>query len=136
MNINNDVKSWTVLIVDDEHDNLGVAEKVLSFQGARVFTAFDGIEGLEKLQKITPTFILLDLSMPRMDGWEMVKKLREDAATRSLPIIALTAHAMDGDKQRVADAGFNGYITKPYRLATFVSDIKKCLELMPVTQTG
>ena len=134
MSIINDVKTWTILIVDDELDNLGVAEKVLSYQGAHVHTAIDGITGLEMLQKITPTFILLDLSMPRMDGWEMLQKVRANAATSSIPVIALTAHAMDGDKERVAAAGFNGYIAKPYRLATFLSDIRQCLPLTPAPE--
>jgi two-component system cell cycle response regulator DivK len=131
MSINNDAKSWIVLIVDDERDNLDIAAKVLKFHGAQVHTAGDGEDGLEILKQITPTFVLLDLSMPRVDGWGMLKVIRETPATRQIPVIALTAHAMEGDKQRVMNAGFNGYISKPYRLASFLSEIQHWLELAP-----
>lgn len=128
--INDNVKSWTTLIVDDEPDNLGVAQTVLSFYGARVHTATDGEEGLEILKTISPTFILLDLSMPKMDGWEMIKAVRENPAQRHIPVIALTAHVMEGDKERVLQAGFDGYISKPFRLVSFLTQIKQCLGLI------
>ncbi len=127
----NNPNSWTVLIVDDEPDNLSVAEKVLSFRGATVHTAINGEEGLKALEQITPTFVLMDLSMPRMDGWEMHKKMRENPLTAQIPVIALTAHAMEGDKDRVMAAGFTGYIAKPFRLGTFFIEIEKCLQQIP-----
>ena len=123
MNIDN----WTVLVVDDEPDNLGIPHRVLTHFGAEVHTAGDGLEGLELLEKITPTFILLDLSMPNMNGWEMLTKVRENPMTEHITVIALTAHAMAGDEDRAMQAGFNGYITKPFRLATFITDIQACL---------
>jgi two-component system cell cycle response regulator DivK len=124
----NNPKEWTVLIVDDEPDNLSVAEKVLSFRGAKVYTATNGAEGLKVLEQVVPTFILMDLSMPRVDGWEMHKKVRENPLTAQVPVIALTAHAMEGDKERVMAAGFTGYIAKPFRLGTFFVEIEKCLQ--------
>jgi len=132
--ISNDVKSWVVLVVDDERDNLGVAEKILSFYGAKVHIAYNGLEGLSALLLVSPTFVLLDLSMPQMDGWEMLAKMRASPDTRDIPVIALTAHAMEGDQERVLAAGFNGYIAKPYRLSTFLTDIRKCLGL--VSESG
>lgn len=131
MSISSDIKTWTVLVVDDEPDNLAVVEKVLTFHGARVLTAQDGRAGLDVLQRTRPTFILLDLSMATMDGWEMCKRIRENPVYSTLPVIALTAHAMDGDKERVMSAGFDGYMSKPYRLMTFLSDIQKCLQRIP-----
>lgn len=125
--LSDDAKQWTVLIVDDEPDNLGVAEKVLSFMGAKVHTAQDGLQGLAILEKVVPTFILLDLSMPRMDGWQMIERLRADPLTMTVPVIALTAHAMHGDKERALAAGFDGYIAKPFRLMTFFKEIQECL---------
>jgi CheY-like chemotaxis protein len=124
----NNPKEWTVLIVDDEPDNLSVAEKVLSFRGAKVHTATNGAEGLKVLEQVAPTFILMDLSMPRVDGWEMHRKVRENPRTAHIPVIALTAHAMEGDKERVMAAGFTGYIAKPFRLGTFFIEIEKCLQ--------
>jgi two-component system cell cycle response regulator len=124
----NNPKEWTVLIVDDEPDNLSVAEKVLSFRGAKVHTATNGAEGLKVLEQIAPTFILMDLSMPRVDGWEMHRQVRENPRTTHIPVIALTAHAMEGDKERAMAAGFTGYIAKPFRLGTFFIEIEKCLQ--------
>lgn len=125
--ISGDMNTWTVLIVDDEPDNVGVAQKVLKFNGADVHIARNGIEGLATLQDIHPTFILLDLSMPEMDGWEMLERLRTSDSLADIPIIALTAHAMSGDKEKVMAAGFDGYIAKPFRINSFLEDIQACL---------
>lgn len=124
----NDIKDWIVLIVDDEPDNLGVAQKVLSYGGADVHIARNGLEGLAVLENITPTFILLDLSMPEMDGWEMFDRARSNDKLANVPIIALTAHAMTGDKERIEKAGFDGYIPKPFRINSFMDDIHRCLD--------
>jgi CheY-like chemotaxis protein len=121
-----EISKWTVLIVDDEPDNLVIAEKVLKFGGATVHTARNGQEGMEVVEKATLSFILLDLSMPVMDGWDMIKQVKANPATQHLPVIALTAHAMSGDRERVMQAGFDGYIAKPFRLSTFMSEILRC----------
>ena len=122
------VKNWVVLAVDNEQDNLDVVEKVLSYEGAKVYKAMNGIEGLAILEIVTPTFILLDLSMPVMDGWEMLEKLRANPVIKHLPVIALTAHAMDGDQDRALAAGFDGYVTKPFRIGTLLAAIQTCLD--------
>jgi CheY-like chemotaxis protein len=119
-----EVSNWTVLIVDDEPDNRVIAEKVLTFNGAKVVTAENGVQGMAVLEETyCPSFILLDLSMPEMDGWEMLKRLRADSRWNALPVIALTAHAMIGDRERVMQAGFDGYIAKPFRLSTFMAEL-------------
>jgi CheY-like chemotaxis protein len=123
-------KHWVVLAVDDEQDNLSVIEKVLAYQGAEVYAASNGIEALRILERITPTFILLDLSMPVMDGWETLEKIRENPLVSRLPVIAVTAHAMDGDREKALAAGFDGYIAKPFRINTFLYQIQECLEQM------
>jgi CheY-like chemotaxis protein len=120
-------RSWVVLVVDDEADNLGLTEGVLEFYGAKVHCAQSAEKGLDLLETVKPTFILLDLSMPDMDGWQMHKRLRANDATTHLPVIALTAHAMSGDKERVMKAGFDGYISKPINIETFISEIKSWL---------
>jgi two-component system cell cycle response regulator DivK len=119
--------NWIVLIVDDEPDNLMIPQEVLTFLGAQVHTAENGEQGLELLATIKPTFILLDLSMPKMDGWEMIKKIRDVPETARIPVIAVTAHAMSGDKERALEAGFNGYIAKPFWFEPFLAEIKRCL---------
>jgi CheY-like chemotaxis protein len=121
-----EISKWTVLIVDDEPDNLVIAAKVLTFGGAKVHTARNGVEGLKVLETVTPSFILLDLSMPEMNGWDMLKSIKADLTMEHIPVIALTAHAMLGDRQRVMEAGFDGYIAKPFRLSTFTSEILRC----------
>ena len=125
--ISQDMKDWVVLIVDDELDNLNVARKVLSFNGAEVHVARNGVEGLDKLADVLPSFILLDLSMPEMDGWEMFRQMRQQSDVQDIPVIALTAHAMAGDREKVFDAGFNGYIPKPFRIDSFLDEIQRCL---------
>jgi two-component system cell cycle response regulator DivK len=130
------VRHWIVLAVDNEQDNLDVVAKVLSYEGAKVYTAMNGIEGLAVLETVTPTFILLDLSMPHMDGWDMLEKLRANPVIQHLPVIALTAHAMDGDRDRALEAGFDGYIAKPFRIHTLLSTIQNCLDNILATNQG
>lgn len=116
---------WTILIVDDDADNLGVVAEYLQFLGAAVHTAQDGVEGLAELERCDPTVILLDLSMPNMDGWQMFREVRGDPRWAAVPIIALTAHAMAQDRDRVMDEGFDGYITKPFMLTSLLADLKE-----------
>jgi len=85
---------WTVLIVDDKPDNVNIVRTALRFQGATVLTASNGQEGLELLDNTKPSFILLDIAMPVMDGWRMLQHLRSNPATSDIPVIALTAHVM------------------------------------------
>lgn len=122
-----EVSNWHVLIVDDDEDSLGVAQQFLSFIGANVSTATRGADVLKILEDTTPTFILLDLSMPDMDGWEVFEKIRSNPKTADLTVIALTAHAMVHDKERVTAAGFDGYITKPYVLTAMLAEVKRIL---------
>ncbi len=121
------LSGWTILIVDDQPDNLMIAKVALEFQGAKVSIAANGEEGLPLLATIQPTLVLLDLSMPKMDGWEMLRRIRAQPETSRIPVIALTAHAMDGDRERVMDAGFDGYISKPFDVMTLPSEIQQAL---------
>ncbi|HEX2996815.1 MAG TPA: response regulator [Anaerolineales bacterium] len=117
-------KTWSVLVVDDEPDNVEVTAEVLTFLGVTVRTAANGEEGLEVLRNFTPDLILLDLSMPKMDGWVMRHQIKANPLTTHIPILALSAHAMAGDKQRALDAGFDGYLTKPIYIACLLDDIR------------
>lgn len=118
---------WKILIVDDDTDNLDVASQYLEFIGAEVRTARSAREGLAVLESFAPTFILLDLSMPGIDGWDMFKQIRALPNMEKLPIIAVTAHAMQDDVVRAVEVGFDGYITKPFILTSLLGDIKSCL---------
>ncbi len=122
---------WDVLVVDDEPDSLEVATRVLKHYGATVHSATNGREGLEAARQRRPRFIISDISMPVMDGWEMLYELKQDRATLEIPIIALTAHAMLGDRERGIAAGFHNYLTKPLTPSTFMRDLLILLTDVP-----
>nr|MBN1228415.1 response regulator [Anaerolineae bacterium] len=123
-----EASQWIVLLVDDDYENLLVARQMLELYGAQVHTARNGVEGLKLLEQITPTFVLLDLSMPQLDGWEMLEAIRARPETKSLPVFALTAHTGQITKEKVREAGFDGFIEKPFWLNTFLTDIKHYLD--------
>jgi two-component system, cell cycle response regulator DivK len=121
------ITTWSVLLIDDEPDNLEVVAESLEFYGLTVRTAGNGKSALEILKDFTPTLILLDLSMPIMDGWETRMRIKSNPHTQHLPIVALSAHAMAGDKERALAAGFDGYLTKPINVPTLMDDIRAAL---------
>ncbi len=127
-----DLSDWSVLIVDDVYDNISIAEAILKFNEADVQIATNGLEGLQIMESWVPNIILLDLSMPEMNGWEMHEVLRQMPERLSIAVIALTAHAMVGDREKVMEAGFDGYIAKPFSVSTFVEDITTILKSMEV----
>lgn len=122
------INTWRVLIVDDELDNLRLTDTILSFKGARVSCVEGGAEALEALDTFKPNVILLDLSMPQMDGWEVHRQIRAVSSYDHIPVIALTAQAMSLDAERVRQAGFNGYISKPFRVDDFIKKIRESIE--------
>jgi CheY-like chemotaxis protein len=122
-----DIKTWCVLVVDDEVDNVEVAAETLEFLGAVVKTAVNGLEAIHTLESFAANLILLDLSMPTMSGWEARMKIKANERTKDIPILALSAHAMVGDKERALAVGFDGYLTKPINLLTFAEDIRAAL---------
>jgi len=124
----NNKASWKVLVVDDEPDNLELIADTMSFYGVTTKAARSAAEGLEILETFRPTLILLDLSMPKMDGWQMRTKIRENPANEHIPIVALTAHAMVGDKERALAAGFDGYLPKPINIARLLDDLRDTLQ--------
>ena len=121
--ITDKLKGWRVLLVDDEPENLDVAGTWLRLAGAQVSTAFNGKQGMELARQTNPHVILADLSMPIMDGWDMQHDLKNDILTSDIPVIALTAHTMQGVEDRVIAAGFADYIAKPLRGQAFVMKI-------------
>lgn len=135
----NALEGWTVLVVDDEEDSREVAQLMLEMAGATVVTATDGIQALAKVGEYKPHFILSDLSMPEMDGWRLMKELNRKRATAHIPVIALTAHAMSGDRERAIEAGFVNYITKPldpdkflWQLVNLLVDIPELSQLLRI----
>lgn len=122
---------WDIVIVDDEEDSLEVAEVILLEYGANVHTANNGAEGLELTRNVKPNFVISDLSMPVMDGWGYIDAMQRDRELAQIPVIALTAHAMIGDRERAITAGFHNYLTKPLTVDTFMADLLKLLVDIP-----
>jgi two-component system, cell cycle response regulator DivK len=113
-----------ILIVEDNEDNRELAVKVLRNKGFETVTAVDGEEAIEKAVSEKPDLILLDISLPKMDGYEVAKRLKSMEEFKEIPIVAFTAHAMKGDREKVIAAGFEGYISKPINIREFPDQIK------------
>lgn len=105
-----------ILVVEDNQDNMTLITDVLMSLNYDVIRATDGEKGVEAAHQEHPDLILMDLSLPRMDGWTATRHIKENPELNHIPIIALTAHAMVGDKERALEAGCNDYITKPINL--------------------
>lgn len=125
------LQGWTIVVVDDEDDSLDVARRILTHFGATVHTGGDGVQGLTLVQEHLPDLIISDLSMPNLDGWGLIYELKEKEQTQDIPIIALTAHAMQGDRERALGAGFDNYLTKPLSPATFMPELLSILGDIP-----
>lgn len=125
------LSGWDVVVIDDEEDSLEVAEIILLEYGANVTTASNGRQGLKIVKQVKPRFVISDLSMPDMDGWGFINGLKEDPELATIPVIALTAHAMLGDRERAMMAGFHNYLTKPLTVDTFMADLVKLLIDIP-----
>jgi CheY-like chemotaxis protein len=117
----------TVLLIEDTREVLMILVDYLEMAGYKMVTAQDGVDGLEQAKLTHPDLILMDIQMPRMDGFEATQKLRNDPEFRNTPIIALTALAMPNDRQRCLDAGMNEYISKPVNLKALTKIIQKLL---------
>ena len=112
-----------ILLVEDNEMNRDMLSRRLFRHGFEVVIAVDGKQGLDMARSVAPDVILMDMSLPEVDGWEATRRLKADAATRSIPIIALTAHAMVSDKDKAMQAGCDDYDTKPIELRRLLSKI-------------
>jgi two-component system, cell cycle response regulator DivK len=116
-----------ILVIDDTEDNREVYVQFFRFQGWRVSAAADGIEGLKLASELRPAVIVLDLGLPKMDGWEVAERLKADAVTRDIPIIACTGHAVEELKKRALKAGVSEYMVKPCLPAELVALVRRHL---------
>jgi two-component system, cell cycle response regulator DivK len=108
-----DEKAPLVLVVDDVAHGREIFAEYLEFRGFRVATAVDGLEALDKAFELRPDIILMDLSLPQLDGWEATRRLKQDERTRTIPVIALTAHALASAHDRAKEVGCDAVVTKP-----------------------
>ena len=118
----------SVLVVEDNPANMDLVVFLLEDRGWEVLKAFDDHAAREILEKRIPDIILLDIQLPACDGCELVQEFRKNSSLATLPIVALTAHAMRGDKERFLACGFTGYLSKPIQVATFVKEVEAFLK--------
>jgi two-component system cell cycle response regulator DivK len=117
-----------ILIVEDNQDNRMLLIDMLDALNYEAIEAVDGVEGVEIAIREKPSLILMDLSLPRKDGWQAARELKANAEVAHIPIIALTAHAMVGDRDRALEAGCDDYLSKPISLADLTRKIASHLE--------
>ncbi len=116
-----------ILLVEDNEMNRDMLSRRLQRKGYEVVLAVDGKEGINMATSSSPDLILMDLSLPIIDGWEATRQIKSQAETTDIPIIALTAHAMEDDRRRALDAGCDDYDSKPVDFPRLVSKIEACL---------
>jgi two-component system, cell cycle response regulator DivK len=116
-----------VLVVEDYQDAREMYAAYLAFSGYRVAEATNGIEAIEKTVELMPDIILMDLALPRMDGWEATRRLKEDERTKHIPIVALTGHALAGHAEGARQAGCDAFVTKPCLPDALVAEIQRML---------
>jgi two-component system cell cycle response regulator DivK len=116
-----------VLLVEDNEMNRDMLSRRLIRRGFQVVFAMDGQQGIDLARSERPDVILMDMSLPIIDGWEASRRLKADEATRSVPVIGLTAHAMSGDREKAIEAGCDDYDTKPVELERLIGKIERLL---------
>ena len=116
----------TLLAVDDEPTNLELIQMAVEESGLDVelITAANGLEAIERARQIRPSLVLMDLKMPVLDGWTATRRLKSDPTTASIPVIALSAQAMDGDRERALSAGCDDYMSKPLDMSAFLAMLR------------
>jgi two-component system cell cycle response regulator DivK len=117
-----------ILVVEDNQDNREMVVKVLKHHGYQVVEAVDGEEAIEKAKTERPDLILLDIYLPKMDGYEAARRLKGDRNLRHIPVIALTAHAMKGNMEEALAAGCDGYISKPINVRELPEQLEHFLK--------
>ena len=120
-----------ILLVEDNDLNRDMLSRRLTKRGYEVVTATDGEEGLVLAQAEQPDLVLMDMSLPGIDGWETTRRLRAGAGTSTIPVIALTAHAMAGDRERALEAGCDDYDTKPVEMDRLLLKIESLTRPRP-----
>ena len=117
----------TALIIEDNPDNMELISFILENGGYETLKAETGEEGIEMTLKERPDFVILDIQLPGIDGYEVLRRIRKSEVDGSIPIIAVTSYAMSGDRERLLGAGCNGYIEKPIEPGKFLDQIREAI---------
>lgn len=115
----------TVLLVEDNEDNRIIYATALRYAGYAVLEAITGTEGVQRTRTQKPDLVLMDISVPELDGWEATAIIKADPSTRHIPVIAVTAHALPGDQERSMQAGCDGYLAKPIPPAVLLAEVDR-----------
>ena len=116
--------SKCVLLVEDNADNAAVYKAVLEFSGYEVVHACDGLEAVTLAKKCVPGLILMDISLPKVDGWEATAAIKQNPALQHIPVVALTAHAFETDRRRASEMGFRAYLVKPVEPRRVLAEVQ------------
>lgn len=125
-----------ILVVEDHAGSRMLLVDLLSFQGYEVHEASNGMEGLEQAKALKPNLILTDMGMPRMSGWEMVPLIKGDPELKDIPVVAITAFAMTGDREKAMNAGCDGYISKPIETRMIGKQVAEFLAQAKANEAG
>jgi CheY-like chemotaxis protein len=117
-----------VLIVDDNRPSRDLLRAILKVFSCEIIEATQGQEALDQIRKERPDLVLLDIDMPVMDGFTVIRRIREDASFPDLPVIAVTGYAMEGDRERTLKAGFTAYVAKPVRASSLRRQVQEFLQ--------
>ncbi len=117
-----------ILVVEDNDKNRKLVRDVLTFKGYEIIEAETGEEGVHLAQERHPSLILMDIRLPGIDGIEALRQLRAEEATREIPIMAMTASVMTADRQKITDAGFDAFQSKPLKVSDFVAAVERLLD--------
>ena len=118
----------TILVIEDDPDNLELVRILLAQGGFNFLGAYDGRAGWETALKYLPDLILLDLTIPLIDGWQLAAELKANPRTRHIPVVALSAHSLPGDRSRAMEAGCDGFISKPLDVPNFTKTVQSYLK--------
>ncbi len=119
-----------ILIADDNLDAREMYAMYLEYEGFRVIEAENGHEAVERTRASMPALVLMDASMPRMDGWDAVRTLKADAKTRAIPVLMLTGHAYDEHRQKAVDVGADGFLAKPVLPDELAREVRRVLQIV------
>ncbi len=117
-----------ILVIEDNEQNLYLTTFIMVKNGYQVIQARNGVEGIKKASQEKPDLIILDIQLPLLDGYEVVRRLKKNPETSNIPIIAVTSYAMTGDREKILDSGCSGYIEKPINPDTFLEQVKGHLQ--------
>ncbi len=116
-----------VLIAEDNSVNRELLRELLELRGYAVLEACDGREAVQMIEQVQPELLLLDIGMPAMDGFAVIRRIRENPRWAKLPVVAVTAYAMREDQQRILNSGFNGYLSKPIKASSLTQELERVL---------